>query len=900
MAWLWPRTARRALTLAVGALSLVQGTAAHAAWNANPDDALLFDVRMGKYRLGDGVRGYSTPQGVCVDLADTVMALDIPLRIDKQSRRATGWAFEERRTVVIDRVAGTEQTTNQSRKVAPHDIYDTPEGWCVSTTALERWFGATFSADTANAVLTVKSDRTLPPEAAAERRARASMARPSTLFDLASLPQSRLSFAGIRPPAVDVVASLGGLRDRSSGSRIEAQYELYAAGEIGPVAYNARLSSDRRGLPATLRVQAYRTDPKGELLGPLKATIVAAGDVAGFSTPLVAVSSAGRGAMVTNRPVERTDRFDRTDLRGELPRGWDAELYRNGQLIAFAQNRTDGRYEFLDVALQYGQNRFEVVLYGPQGQVRREVRSIPVGFDSIPPRKTFYWAGINEDGRDLINLGGVPQFGRGGWRGTLGLERGLDAKTSVAALAHSLVVDGVGRQSYVEAAIRRAFGSALIEASGSVEAGGGTAMRLQAIGEVRQTRYAIETIWIDRFRSDRIASDVTGLHSLTIDHIFGQGRGSIPVSIAARLTTRSTGDDTIDVASRVSASLGRVALTGELRWRDERRRFGPDPPGVMEAGLLANARIGRVRLRGEARFRISPETRFESATLVGEWAAGQPQGSSFEEAASWRAEIGYDRGLERARVGLGYVRRFDRLALTASVEGATDGSVAAGLSVAFSLGPDPQTGGVRMTSEKLASRGTVLVRVYRDLNGNRRHDFGEPWEKDVGVTAGRVPVDRTTDGRGETVVDGLEPFQPVLIGIDASSLPDPMVQPALPGMVLVPRPGIVATIDLPLVGAGDVDGTLVRAGGGTIEGVDLELLDAEGRAVARTRSDFDGFFLFERVPYGRYTVRIAQLSAEAAKLLPSLAGRAEVGPKAPSAHLGAVAAQPAVVRAASN
>ena len=900
MAWLFPRIARRALTLAVGALSLVQGTAAHAAWTANPDDALLFDVRMGKYRLGDGVRGYATPQGVCVDLADTVMALDMPLRIDKQSRRATGWAFEERRTVVIDRAAGTEQITNQSRKVAPHDIYDTPEGWCVATAALERWFGATFSADTANAVLTVKSDRTLPPEAAAERRARAAMARPPPLFDLASLPQSRLSFTGIRPPAVDVVASLGGLRDRASGSRIEAQYELYAAGEIGPVAYNARLSSDRRGLPATLRVQAYRTDPKGELLGPLKATIVAAGDVAGFSTPLVAVSSAGRGAMVTNRPVERTDRFDRTDLRGELPRGWDAELYRNGQLIAFAQNRTDGRYEFLDVALQYGQNRFEVVLYGPQGQVRREVRSIPVGFDSIPPRKTFYWAGVNEDGRDLINLGGVPQFGRGGWRGTLGLERGLDAKTSVAALAHSLVVDGVGRQSYVEAAIRRAFGSALIEASGSVEAGGGTAMRLQAIGEVKQTRYAIETIWIDRFRSDRIASNVSGLHSLTVDHIFEQGRGSIPVSIAARLTTRSTGDDTIDVASRVSASLGRVALTGELRWRDERRRFGPDPPGVMEAGLLANARIGRVRLRGEARFRISPETRFESATLVGEWAAGRPQGSSFEEAASWRAEIGYDRGLERARVGLGYVRRFDRLALTASVEGATDGSVAAGLSVAFSLGPDPQTGGVRMTSEKLASRGTVLVRVYRDLNSNRRHDFGEPWEKDVGVTAGRVPIDRTTDGRGETVVDGLEPFQPILIGIDASSLPDPMVQLAMPGLVLVPRPGIVATIDLPLVGAGDVDGTLVRAGGGTIEGVDLELLDAEERAVARTRSDFDGFFLFERVPYGRYTIRIAQLSAEAAKLLPSLAGRVEVGPKAPSAHLGAVAAQPAVVRAASN
>ncbi len=889
------RSLRGLFTVLTGALALVQAAPAHA-WTANPDDALLFELRLGQYRVGDGVRGYATPEGVCVDLADTLIALDIPIRLDKQSRRATGWAFEERHTVAIDRASGLEQIANTTRKVAPHDIRDTPEGWCVSTIALARWFGATFTADTGNAVLVVKSDRKLPPEAAAERRARAAIARPAASFDLASLPQSRISFKGIKPPAVDVVASLGGLKDRLSGQRLDAQYEVYAAGEVGPVAYDARLSSDRNGLPATLRVQGYRTDPTGRLLGPLRATTVAAGDVQGFSTPLVAVSSAGRGAMLTNRPIERSDRFDRIDLRGELPRGWDAELYRNGQLLAFAQDQADGRYTFLDVPLQYGQNRFEVVLYGPQGQVRREVKSVPVGFDSIPPRKTFYWAGLNEDGRDLISLGSVPIFGRGGWRGTFGLERGLSAKTSISIFAHSRMADGLARQNYIEGSLRHALGSALIEMSGSAELQGGRALRAQAVGEIRQTRYTIETIWADGFRSDRILQNVTGLHSITIDQIFGKGGGSIPMTLAARLTTRSTGDDTVDVSSRVSASLGRIALTGELRWRDERRRVGPDPAGVMEAGLLANARVGRVRFRGEARFRLSPATRFDSATLVGEWSAGHDP----LRGAAWRAELGYDRGLERARLGLGYVRRFDKFALTATAEAASDGSVAGGLNLAFSLGPDPRKGGIRMTADKLAARGSALVRVYRDLNGNGHHDVNEPWEKDVGVTAGRVPVDQSTDLKGQTMVDGLEPFQPVLIGVDASSLPDPMVQPSLPGMVITPRPGVVAVIELPLVGAGDIDGTLVRAAGGTIEGVDLELLDAERRVVARTRTDFDGFFLFDRVAYGRYTVRIAQLSADAGKLSPMLGARADVGPVAPSVHLGAVAATPATVRAVAK
>jgi hypothetical protein len=171
-------------------------------------------------------------------------------------------------------------------------------------------------------------------------------------------------------------------------------------------------------------------------------------------------------------------------------------------------------------------------------------------------------------------------------------------------------------------------------------------------------------------------------------------------------------------------------------------------------------------------------------------------------------------------------------------------------------------------------------------------------EKGAQISAGRIPVENLTDANGEVIVDGLEPFQPVLIGVDGSSLPDPLVQPSTPGMVMTPRPGVPMTIEIPLVSTGDVDGTLVRSGGGSLEGVDLELVDAEGRVLARTRSDFDGFFIFEGVPYGRYSVRIARLSAEAAKLDTVLAGVALVGENTPSVHLGAVAAEVMGVRAA--
>lgn len=888
----------RVLTGAVALLGLGQPGAVQAApWKANADDALLFDVRLGQYRLGDGIRGYQTGTGVCLDLGDTIMALDLPIRLDKKLRRATGWAFEENHSIVIDREANTVQIMNRRASLSGEAIYDTPEGWCVSISVLSSWLGVGLTPDLGNALLFVKSENKLPVQAQMERRSRAAKVPSLSAFDLKDLPQRSARFGGVRLPAVDVVASVGGLKQpaKRGGGQLNASYEIYAAGEVGPVAYNARLSSNPQGVPNSLRVQAYRSDPNGQLLGPLRATTVAAGDISGYSTPLVAISNAGRGAMVTNRPIERHAAFDTTDFRGELPRGWDAELYRNGQLLMFANDRADGRYEFLDVPLLYGQNRFEIVLYGPQGQIRREERTVPVGLDSIPPRKTYYWAGVYDEGRDLIGLGG-SRLAASGWRGSLGVERGLNAKTSFAALIHSLVLpDGV-RRNYAELAVRRALGPTLLELSGSRSHDGGAAVRAQILGELEKTYFNIESIWASGgYQADRVLRDVTGQHTLSLDHIFSVGRGVLPAHVEARYTTRRNGVDSLEAGARVSTNVGRIALTGQLDWRDDRRSFGPDPPGELDASLLANARVGRVRLRGEARYRIKPDPRFDTLALVAEWSAGKDD--RFRN--DWRAEIGYDQPLHRARAGFGYIRRFEKLSVTASVEAATDGSVAAGLNLAFSVGPDPRGGGVRMTSSRQATQGQALARVFRDRNGDGIWQAGEPLEKDVQISAGRVPVDILTGGDGRVVVDGLEPYQPVLISVDASSLPDPLVQPRGQGIVVMPRPGVAISIDLPLAAAGEVDGTLVRSGGGGFEGVDLELVDVEGRIARTTKSEYDGYFLFEGVPYGRYTIRIAKLSADAARLAQGLEGVALVGEKTPTAHLGAIAAQPQIRQAAN-
>ena len=110
----------RHLAALIGAAFGVAGAAVPAqaqAWSANEDDSLLLELRSGQYRLGEPLRGYQTPAGVCVDFADLIQALDLPVRLDKKSRRATGWLFAEDQRFTLDRDSDTVQNVNGNRSI---------------------------------------------------------------------------------------------------------------------------------------------------------------------------------------------------------------------------------------------------------------------------------------------------------------------------------------------------------------------------------------------------------------------------------------------------------------------------------------------------------------------------------------------------------------------------------------------------------------------------------------------------------------------------------------------------------------------------------------------------------------------------------------------------------------
>jgi hypothetical protein len=134
-------TLAAAAALAAAAIGAWPAGAGARDWKPGEEDMLLLELHSGRYRLGETLRGYQTPGGICVDFADLIQAMDLPIRLDRKSRRATGWLFAESETFTLDRDENTVQTVNEEAAIAADAVIDTPEGWCLDTRALSGWFG---------------------------------------------------------------------------------------------------------------------------------------------------------------------------------------------------------------------------------------------------------------------------------------------------------------------------------------------------------------------------------------------------------------------------------------------------------------------------------------------------------------------------------------------------------------------------------------------------------------------------------------------------------------------------------------------------------------------------------------------------------------------------------------
>lgn len=161
-----------------------------------------------------------------------------------------------------------------------------------------------------------------------------------------------------------------------------------------------------------------------------------------------------------------------------------------------------------------------------------------------------------------------------------------------------------------------------------------------------------------------------------------------------------------------------------------------------------------------------------------------------------------------------------------------------------------------LSDERSSRRARVQGTVFLDHDGDGSFDDSDEPLSDVGVQVGGGERRERTGKKGRVMMMGLRPRNPVTVQLDQSTLRNPYWKPKQEGYTLVPRTGTVPEVKFPVIQTGVVDGYVHLQGTEKdVPGLELVLLDQEGKEVATSTTAFDGYYVFEYIRPGNYILK---------------------------------------------
>jgi hypothetical protein len=811
----------------------------------DPDDEMLFALHVAGTTVNQNVHGFSTSSGLCLDLRDLISGLALPLTVSADSTSASGWIGAESNRVLFDFQAHVFTQGSTAEPIPDSAIWTSRTGPCILSSNLSSWMNLKIAPDLANAILDVSTPGGFPIEAALKRANSA-----ARLLKTIALPQEssnilNLPYLPWRTPAIDASFAFSAERTKGSVTRLSGGYEIIAVGELAWLSANARIASNNTGLPKTIRLRLYRDNSNGEELGPLHATSFAIGDVNSLSSGLGTSSLAGSGIVAGNRPLGSSDRPDLADFTGTLPQGWDVEVYRNGDLIRSVTELTDGRYMFRDVPLQVGANDFEIVQYGPQGQVRRTRRSLQVG-SQTPARGQTWWTVAAVDGeKDLIALVNKPMraSARAGWRFDLGLQHGFGRGYALAVQYHNFTLpDGV-RTGIAEVQATATVLGIYTNVEGAMAPTGGHAFRARTMGRVMGYAWSFEHLLNNGLSSERVIANQRRITAFSLDRTFQVSDQIIPIHFDLRSEAGTQGNNT-QAQARIALANRKFSTSAAVVMADSAGSDGTHSRR-WTASTLFNGRIAGVRLRSEINWGLSAKPTLDLASLSGTY---QP---------SARQLLTVTTGFERAGGAvfgqLDWSRNIGVADFTFGGQIDSRGGFRAGIGFRFGIRPDENGRFSNMSGTGQTNTGQIAVRAFRDLNSNGARDQDEPLTSLPGVVVNGIPV-FSGDSIQDNPLNRMEPAIPVKINLNSDSINDPSDIQSTPPIMVMPRAGIVTAVEFGIASTGIIEGNIKYNDGHAVQ-LTLELVRQDGSVASRLNPDIDGYFSIEKVRLGKYNLR---------------------------------------------
>ncbi|WP_298283086.1 carboxypeptidase-like regulatory domain-containing protein [Novosphingobium sp.] len=851
------------------ALSNLPGAGASAPFSV--DDELIIEFRTAQGEISETITAYGNRAETYLPLGEIARLLDVAIIISDEGRYASGWVLDDKQIITLNLRAGMMTVGGIETPLKRGDAHAMDGEMFVRSGLFSGLMPLELKIDLRAQTVTAQTKRPFPfEERAAREAAREGLAARGVRQGPTPYPPEATPYRVLDVPMGEL--EVRGVSDVARGTRTEADLRL--AGDFAWMTGQLYVSASSRDGATAARATLGRRDPDGGLLGPLKASVFEVGDVTTDALAIGLRGIAGRGLTVSNLPIERASVFDRIDLRGELLAGWEAELYRNNTLIGSTSVAINGRYEFLQIPVEFGLNVFRIALYGPQGQRREVVQHFSVGDGRLSAGELRYSVSLAQRDVNLFGLTGpdfIPSLDFGRWRSTGQVSYGVNSAVTANFGAGWQQGDD-GTRWLATAGLRAGLGRLAGQINIATNDVKGMAFDARLAAKTFGVSWtALHAEYKGRFADELRTFSVEPVRraseaDLTANLRLGSGDKALSVPLAARFRRIEFADRRIqtDASLRASTVYKQMLFSNTLTlFRTDTPGFGKDSQ-VTGSFDLSTLSSGRTRYRAAIDYRLTPGRKVTRAAAEID--------RTFGPDTLFKASVGRLFETGETALGASAVHRLGPLALALDANmilPRKEHSVV--LRVGFSFGRNPVSRGFFLAQPGLTAGGAVAVKAFADGNGNRVHDPDEALIEGVEIDTG-AQVARTGPG-GVALLGQLGNATRSFVRMNAETLPDIAMAPDRAGFAIKPRPGRIHVSQFAVDMLGEIEGTAAfgqdRRG---VSGLALVLLNAEGAQVARARTGAGGTFLFEQVRPGRYRLEI---EANQAKRLGLAAGKIE-------------------------
>ncbi len=796
-------------------------------------EVLFLSANLNQNYIGE-LTAIKNPHAYYVELESFIDLFSLP--ISYTNNKAEGWFKDPDNRFLLDAESYQLVLNSEKQQLGQTALLFEGGSLYVDIRQLQTWFDFELSTDYVQQSLTIQGKGYFPVEQALARQAQqinTMSSQGGALF-----PEVESSYQALSTPLFDL-----NTRYRFSDIDHLLSYALTGSNELAYLRSEYFLSGESGDLLQDSRLTFSRQSPQGALFG-LNASEIKFGDIQPILFGERAIGSLSQGVSLTNAPLLAKTSSGRVSINGVADDGWDIELYQNGILIDQKLDIQAGVFFFDNIELLFGENIFEIVKYGAEGQIEKYTeRYFSEGVEEVG--QSTYAISINRDGKRVLSdtqngfdVGEVRLSGRfenvfsNQLSAYVGASRFTEEAKATQEFASGLSYKPNGRMLFNLSHQGRNSENYLSEATA----------RLLVLEQ--RLRFALS-----RERFSEVA--VNTLKATLAGDIYKKKRTRLNYLTSLEVTN-TNGIRASRLSHDLNYRFSKYALGNQLDWYWQ----GTDEYGSGNLNFKANLRRSYVRFN--LGYYIYPELK------VSNYSADFIRNFNNTLRGQLRFKRAFDSGLESTELGLNF--SFDDFILNTSAQYDSDDDWQLQLSTRFSFGYNQMNKQFFGSKQRLSDKGTIIVRVFFDENDNGIFDDSETPLENVTVRAIQSYRKAKTDERGVAVLAGVMANRRTDIEVVETSFSDPFMLPANEGYSLTPRAGAMESLDIPVVYSGEIEGVLYHENGKPIVHTKLQLKDKHKAVVAETISEFDGYYLFTDLRPGEYDIFVDEHKLETKQL----------------------------------